>query len=108
MVQYVDNQTAQAGQVRKFVLVHFVPAEAADRFLVSIDLVEHGVAEHGLIRGRRGPRVTRKLVLATMDDEEARHVAESIARQAGTPYICIDRDPWLPVQVAHPVHDAAD
>ena len=108
MVQYVDSQTAQAGHVRKFVLVHFVPGETADRFLVSIDLIEHVVAEQGLIRGRRLPRVTRKLILATMDDAEARRVAESIAHQAGTPYICIDRDPWAPAQGGHPVHDAAD
>ncbi len=109
MAQYVDTRTAYAGQVRKVVLLHMIPAEQPDRFLVSIDLLEHLVHDGGLIRARRGPRVTRKLVLEPMSDEEARCAAERIGRESGTPYVAIVRDSWLWADgPAAARHDAAD
>ena len=64
MAQYVDTKTAYRGQVRKVVLLHILPAEKPERCLVSIDVLEHMVRDGGLFRMRRGPRVTRKMMLA--------------------------------------------
>jgi hypothetical protein len=109
MAQYVDTRTAYAGHVRKVVLLHMIPAEQPDRFLVSIDVLEHLVHDRGMIRARRGPRVTRKVVLEAMSDEEARFAAERIGRENGTPYIAIVRDSWLWAdRPAGAHHDAAD
>jgi hypothetical protein len=95
MAQYVDTKTAYGGQVRKVVLLHILPAERPERCLVSIDVLEHLVRDGGLFRMRRGPRVTRKLVLEEMADGEAREAAERVGRESGTPYICIVRDNLL-------------
>ena len=109
MAQYVDTKTAYAGHVRKVVLLHMIPADQPDRYLVSIDLLEHLVHDRGLIRARRGPRVTRKVVLEAMSDEQARASAEQIGRDNGTPYVAIVRDSWLwSDQPAAAHHDAAD
>lgn len=106
MVQYVDTKTAYHGIVRKVVLMHMVPGDAPDRFVVSIDVCEHDVrARSGMRRGRGGPRIVRKVVLETMTDDEAREAAEAIARQEGIPYICVDREVWRSSGAA--VHAAA-
>jgi hypothetical protein len=111
MAQYVDTKTAYGGQVRKVVLLHMIPAEQPGQFLVSVDLLEHLVHDGGLIRARRGPRVTRKVVLEAMSDDEARAAAERIGRENGTPYVAIVRDSWLWADQPAPArihHDAAD
>lgn len=109
MAQYVDTKTAYGGHVRKVVLLHMIPGDQADRFLVSIDLLEHLVHDRGLIRARRGPRVTRKVALEAMSDEEARLSAERIGRESGTPYVAIVRDSWLWADQPAALHqDAAD
>lgn len=111
MAQYVDAKTAYGGQVRKVVLLHMLPADHPDRRLVSIDVLEHLVRDGGLIRARRGPRVTRKVVLEEMSDDDARGLAERIGREHGTPYLCIVRDGWLwgdGSPVAHDDRAAAD
>lgn len=92
MAQYVDSKTAYRGQVRTVVLLHILPAERSDRCLVSIDVLEHMVRDGGLFRMRRGPRVTRKMMLVEMADGEACAAAEQVGRDCGTPYICIVRD----------------
>jgi hypothetical protein len=110
MAQYVDTKTAYRGQVRKVVLLHILPAERAERCLVSIDVLEHMVRDGGLFRMRRGPRVTRKVMLEEMADGEALAAAEQVGRESGTPYICIVRDNLLAGDGAPtPDHrDAAD
>jgi hypothetical protein len=106
MAQYVDTKTAYRGQVRTVVLLHILPAERPERCLVSIDVLEHMVRDGGLFRMRRGPRVTRKMVLQEMADGEARAAAERVGRESGTPYICIVRD-TLPGDDG-PTHDHRD
>jgi hypothetical protein len=108
MVQYVDTKTASHGIVRKVVLLHMVPGDGPDRFLVSIDVCEHEVrAPGGMRRGRGGPRITRKLVLEPMTDDAAREAAEAIARAEGILYICVDRETWRPAASGGPAHAAA-
>jgi hypothetical protein len=110
MAQYVETRAALEGQVRKAVLLHILPADHPDRVLVSIDVMEHLVRDGGLFRARRGPKVERKVVLQEMTDDEARGLAEHIARESGTLYIAIMRDGGL-YGDAQPVRhnlDAAD
>jgi hypothetical protein len=111
MAQYVETRAALEGQVRKVVLLHILPADHPDRVLVSIDVMEHLVRDGGLFRARRGPKVERKVVLQEMTDDEARGLAEHIARESGTLYIAIMRDGGIygdvqPVRVDS--RDAAD
>ena len=95
MAQYVTTRAAFEGQVRKVVLLHLLPSDHQDRVLVSIDVMEHLVRDGGIFRARRGPKVERKVVLQEMTDDEARALAEDIARQSGTLYISIVRDGGL-------------
>jgi hypothetical protein len=111
MAQYVETRAAFEGQVRKVVLLHLLPAESPERVLVSIDVMEHLVRQGGLFRARRGPKVERKVVLQEMTDDDARALAEHIARESGTMYIAIVRDGGLfgdvqPVRIDS--RDAAD
>src|SRR5690348_6641208 len=111
MAQYVTTRAALEGQVRKVVLLHLLPAERQDHVLVSIDVMEHLVRDGGFFRARRGPKVERKVVLQEMSDDEARALAEHIARESGTLYIAIVRDGGLygdvqPVRIDS--RDAAD
>jgi hypothetical protein len=109
MAQYVETRAALEGQVRKVVLLHILPSDHPDRVLVSIDVMEHLVRDRGLFRARRGPKVERKVVLQEMTDDDARALAEHIARESGTLYIAIVRDGGLYGDV-QPVdsRDAAD
>lgn len=92
MTQYVDARTAYAGQVRKVVLLHLFPSDRPDEVLASIDVLEHVVHHRGLCRGRLAPRTTRKVLFEPMAEPAARALAEAIAREHGTPYVCVVGD----------------
>ena len=111
MPQYVEARAAYEGQVRRVVLVHFLPAERSDRVLVSIDVMDHLVRDGGgFFRARKGPKVERKVAAQEMTDDQARETAERIARESGTPYIAIvrDDDPGDESRPSHDSRDAAD
>lgn len=104
MTQYIDSRTAYVGEVRKVVLLHLFPSDRPDEVLASIDVLEHVVRHRGLCRARLAPRTTRKVPFEPMTEPAARALAEAIAREHGTPYVCVVSDV---VPIAVPVAPVA-